>query len=263
MIHNYPNTFALVSIHYGDGYATSWGNTRHTFLLGGGTPRAWFDDSIDCYGAYENVTQQYNWYRNSYLTRQAVATDVWIEMSMDPIDADTFRVSAEIGIDAGGTAKTMRVNMVQVLDNYPTGQSYPQRNTLMQGAAYQIITVQPGESTVIANEFTLNATSLANPDDVKFIAWAQMNNSSAPAQVYNTAVLPFVDPYPVGDMDCDGLVNNADIGPFVLAITNPNGPGGYTETYPDCSMLNGECSGDGMFNNADIPCFVEILTGGK
>ncbi|MGD8453424.1 MAG: hypothetical protein PVJ57_16550 [Phycisphaerae bacterium] len=62
-----------------------------------------------------------------------------------------------------------------------------------------------------------------------------------------------------GDMNCDGLVNNFDIAPFVLALTNPEG---YAEAYPGCDPLNGDCSGDGLLNNFDIAPFVALLTGG-
>jgi len=62
-----------------------------------------------------------------------------------------------------------------------------------------------------------------------------------------------------GDLNCDGVVNNADIPAFVLALTDP---GAYATAYPTCDVLLGDVSGDGQFNNADIPAFVELLTGG-
>jgi len=64
-----------------------------------------------------------------------------------------------------------------------------------------------------------------------------------------------------GDMNCDGSINNADIPAFVLALTNPTGPGGYTETYPSCEIMNGDVDGNGVFNNGDIQAFVALLTG--
>ncbi|MGD8451033.1 MAG: VCBS repeat-containing protein [Phycisphaerae bacterium] len=60
-----------------------------------------------------------------------------------------------------------------------------------------------------------------------------------------------------GDMNCDGIVNNFDISPFVLAITDP---AGYEDEYPDCNILNADCSGDGLVNNFDISPFVSLLT---
>jgi hypothetical protein len=63
----------------------------------------------------------------------------------------------------------------------------------------------------------------------------------------------------VGDMNCDGLVNNFDITPFVLALSSP---AGYAEAYPDCDIANGDINGDGLVNNFDITPFVALLTGG-
>ncbi|MGD8452604.1 MAG: C1 family peptidase [Phycisphaerae bacterium] len=60
-----------------------------------------------------------------------------------------------------------------------------------------------------------------------------------------------------GDLNCDGTIDNFDISPFVLALTNPEG---YAEQYPDCNLLNGDVNGDGELNNFDIGAFVGLLT---
>jgi hypothetical protein len=59
-----------------------------------------------------------------------------------------------------------------------------------------------------------------------------------------------------GDMNCDGVVNNFDISPFVLAVTDPVA---YAAAYPECDILNGDCNGDGVVNNFDISPFVGLL----
>ena len=61
-----------------------------------------------------------------------------------------------------------------------------------------------------------------------------------------------------GDVNCDGLVNNQDIAPFVLLLTNPDG---YAAAYPNCDPLAGDVNGDGVINNQDIAPFVALLTG--
>jgi hypothetical protein len=66
--------------------------------------------------------------------------------------------------------------------------------------------------------------------------------------------------YRVGDMDGDGQVNNLDIAPFVLALTNPTG---FASSHPFVDpALGGDANGDGSFNNLDIAAFVGLLTGG-
>lgn len=61
-----------------------------------------------------------------------------------------------------------------------------------------------------------------------------------------------------GDMNCDGAVSVADIGGFVLALTNP---ATYAVQLPQCDMANGDTNGDGSVSVADIGSFVTLLTG--
>jgi len=72
------------------------------------------------------------------------------------------------------------------------------------------------------------------------------------------AVMQFTVARVAGDMDCDGVVNNADIPAFVLALTDL---ATYEQLYAECDAGNGDIDGDGSFNNADIPAFVALLTG--
>ncbi|MBL8880640.1 MAG: hypothetical protein JNG88_16125 [Phycisphaerales bacterium] len=71
------------------------------------------------------------------------------------------------------------------------------------------------------------------------------------------AALP--PPMTPGDMNCDGTVNNFDIDPFVLGLTDPDA---YALAFPTCNVENGDVNGDGVFNNFDIDPFVALLTGG-
>jgi len=60
-----------------------------------------------------------------------------------------------------------------------------------------------------------------------------------------------------GDLNCDGVVNNFDIDPFTLALTNP---AGYAAAYPNCDRMLADCNHDGVVNNFDIDPFVKLLT---
>jgi hypothetical protein len=62
-----------------------------------------------------------------------------------------------------------------------------------------------------------------------------------------------------GDVNCDGVVNNFDIDPFVLALTNPSS---YAAAFPDCDINNADVNADGAVNNFDIDPFVACLTQG-
>ena len=66
----------------------------------------------------------------------------------------------------------------------------------------------------------------------------------------------------VGDVNCDGNVDLADINPFVLYLSNF---AGWLATYPDCPPTNGDINGDGTYGQesfGDINPFVELLIGG-
>lgn len=63
----------------------------------------------------------------------------------------------------------------------------------------------------------------------------------------------------LGDMNCDGAVDNFDIDPFVIALT---APAAYSAAFPDCNALNGDVNGDGVLNNFDIDPFVGCITTG-
>jgi hypothetical protein len=62
----------------------------------------------------------------------------------------------------------------------------------------------------------------------------------------------------LGDVNCDGAINNFDINAFVLALTDP---GAYALAYPNCWIGLADCDNNGTVNNFDINAFVALLTG--
>ena len=187
-----PDTFAAVQIHVGDGFATSWGNARDNFYGVTGTPTAWFDGVLDAEGAYQSNSQMYNWYRSKYLQRRGVATDVTIALTGEQVSGPTYTMEATVCIESGGSAKTMRLYMVQVLDYWPMsfegGNSYS-RNGFKQAASWEDFSLRPGqECAVVQRTFTFDSRSWSSPNDIKVIAWAQRPYSSGPAEVFQAAV---------------------------------------------------------------------------
>ncbi|MGD8453445.1 MAG: hypothetical protein PVJ57_16655 [Phycisphaerae bacterium] len=65
----------------------------------------------------------------------------------------------------------------------------------------------------------------------------------------------------LGDVNCDGDVNNFDITPFVVLITDipPDYPN-YYNRWPDCDHTLGDVNGDGQINNFDIAPFIALIT---
>ncbi|MGH6959255.1 MAG: hypothetical protein ACREE7_02105 [Dongiaceae bacterium] len=63
---------------------------------------------------------------------------------------------------------------------------------------------------------------------------------------------------PLGDLNCDGALNNFDVDPFVLALLDP---AAYAAAHPDCDIANADVNGDRRVNNFDIDAFVRLLLG--
>ena len=62
-----------------------------------------------------------------------------------------------------------------------------------------------------------------------------------------------------GDLNCDGVIDNFDIDPFVLAVTSPSQ---YASQYPNCDWMLADINDDGFVDNFDIDAFVDLLAGG-
>jgi hypothetical protein len=255
MLQNFPNTFISVAVQTAV-YPCAWGNERTSFYAISGVPTAEFDGMIECRGAYSTVAQQYSWYLSAYNSCMTVPTDVVVGLQCFKVAADRIRVKAEIGIESTGVGKSMRVHFVQLLDHWPFGYTWT-RDGVKQGQNMGVISLTPGQSTVLTYDFTLDADSLAHPNDVKVVVFAQDTLASKPAQVYNGNFLNGPFGFRKGDLNCDGNVDFGDINPFVLALTNP---AGYAVQFPACDIMNGDINGDNVVDFGDINPFVRLLT---
>ncbi len=63
----------------------------------------------------------------------------------------------------------------------------------------------------------------------------------------------------LGDVNCDGAVDNGDIDAFVLALLDA---AAYAAAYPDCDINSADVNGDDSIDNGDIDGFVECLLAG-
>ena len=60
----------------------------------------------------------------------------------------------------------------------------------------------------------------------------------------------------IGDMNCDRIVNFADIDPFVLTLTDPDQ---YQVQYPDCDILEADLDCNGVINFDDITAWINLI----
>ncbi len=61
-----------------------------------------------------------------------------------------------------------------------------------------------------------------------------------------------------GDLNCNGVVNASDVGPFVLALTDAIA---YAAAYPSCSLSLADMNNDSRVDGADISQFVALIIG--
>lgn len=59
-----------------------------------------------------------------------------------------------------------------------------------------------------------------------------------------------------GDLNCDGVVNVDDIGPFALGLVDP---AGYAVAYPACFLDRADMNGDALIDGHDVQSFVDRL----
>ncbi|MDP7009053.1 MAG: hypothetical protein QGI78_05730 [Phycisphaerales bacterium] len=178
----FPDTFFPLQIHCSDSYSTSWGDIRQNFYNVPGYPTVWMDGVYGQEGSYGSPSGNYTQLRSRYMQRQAAPTDVTITMCGSSVDTDTYSVSIEVGVEVDGTGKNLRLHCAQVLHDYPANPNY--NYACFMQATSQDVTLDSGESTIRDFQFELNSASVANIENVSFIAWAQSTNASGPSEVY-------------------------------------------------------------------------------
>jgi hypothetical protein len=184
--------FAVVEYHVFDDTATSWGNARLNFYgsLYNGVPFFVYNGKYDAWPISN--------YDDALLAELDIPTDVTIHMFGVPgIGVDEYDFVAEVCIEPGGIGKTMVFQMVQVLDKFPTHHTYS-RNGFRQAASEETLTIAAGACQTVNRSFTFDSTSMATPEDILVIAWAQANGTSGPADVHQAAIShwPFAAPAP-------------------------------------------------------------------
>jgi hypothetical protein len=265
MLDNYnnatpPGTFTLLQIHVGDSYATTWGNARDSFYAITGTPTAIFDGVQTVVGA-GSVDSAYAAYMAKYNLRRAVATDVTIQLGGRQVSGATYEIKAKVGIEAGGTAKSLRIYIVQVLDDYPTSPTYS-RCCVIQAAtthgSEDLVTVSPGQFQIVTRNLTFSGPSWTTPSNIKIVAWAQdTTGGSKNVQQAATMSWPFIPLQMLGDMNGDYSVNLNDIPLFALALVDRPA---YQALYPNIDIFEaGDINKDGLLNGADVHALVPIL----
>ena len=257
LLDDYPDRLAFVQAHVVGEYATTWGANRFwNFYDFWATPSLCFDGVDRLVGSWPDEFQTYNWYCSRYLLRLGVPTDVTIALSAAHVSDSTYEITARVCVEPGGTGKTMRIYMVQVLDHWPAYPTY-HRNGLKQAATTAVITMGPGDCQDVVRTFTFDSDSWAAKNDIKIVAWAQEPLTSYPAEVYQAAWTgwPLV-PVP-GDFDDDGDVDLQDHVGFVDCMAGPGVTPGPTPPTTAQECLDAFSADD---NDVDLVDFITFQT---
>ncbi len=260
----YPGSIAMLQVHVADGVTIAWGTARFTsYPNHPAIPDVWFDGVLQMVGADPQI---YGVYLGLFNQRQAVPTDVTVEIGGQQTGDQTFTFQVRVCLAPEGVPKPVRVYLVQALDHYPSGADH-YRNCLMDATPTEDLNLDTGECQVVERTFTFNSTSWTHQADIRMVAWAQLPGDSGVREVYQAHLAswpftPLPPLYATGDMNCDGAVDFADINPFVLYMSNFDA---WETVFAGCSATVGDINSDGTYGQGvldDINPFVMLLTGG-
>ena len=201
VLENNPETTTGLMIHGGDAYTTTLGNQLINFYSLSGYPTVWLDGTWSQVGSYGSGSANANNLQNM-LNGAGSSTDVTIEVIGEELSSNQYTLDITVGVEAGGQSRNIKLYITQVYNqhNWPEANE-TQFNTLRQSAATQTFTLSPGQSHDTSHTFTLSGESL-NTQYVNYVIWAQLNNSSAPAMVYqavhSASVIKFLN-----SMECN------------------------------------------------------------
>ncbi|MFH1746782.1 MAG: hypothetical protein ABIG44_07025 [Planctomycetota bacterium] len=253
----YPDTFTFLQIHGQDGYETTWGTNRRTVFYApwDGYPTVWVCGDYKKVGGGDE-DDLFNLFRGRYFLYRSRPVDVAVTVGAEQVSGYTYKVSAQVRMDAAGEAKTVRVYISAAQGNYPTGTQYD--HCLMNPAPTATdVYLEPGDSVIVDTQITFSPLN----SNTEIITWLQEPFSTGPAIIYNAdkMVYPFEILTPVGDMNCDGEVNSYDIDGFICAMSPTCN---YEGGFPYCDRQLADCNNDYEVNAYDIDWFIAIVGGG-
>jgi hypothetical protein len=260
----YPEELAVLQIYYYDPpYTIPWGTARfYSYPNHPNIPDVWFDGVLQKLGADPQV---YWVYLDMFNARQAVPTDVTVEIGGQQLSGPTFTFQVRVCLQPDGVPRPVRVYLVRALDHFPPGGAH-YRNCLREAAPTEDINLVPGQCQVVERTMTFESESWTHQADIRVLAWVQLPLDSGVREVFQAEMAswpfaPLPPLYAVGDMNCDGTVDFGDINPFVLYLSQFTL---WQETFAGCPPTVGDINGDGTYGQesfGDINPFVELLSG--
>jgi len=257
------------------GPTTPWGSSRASFYGISGVPNVHVDGIIDLPGSVGSDQANYNRMLGSCTTRWQIPTDVTIELWGEQIDGPTWLFTAEIGVEAGGDPKTVRVHFVQVLFDYPYYADGRYNNCVRYGANLGNVELVPNETVTVEHQMTMDGTSWGSKENTRVVVIVEKPLGGGSNEVYQTqiAFYPF-DPPPnpcPWDFDGDKDIDTSDLLFLLGSWGTPAGDvdgDGDTDTGDLLELLGhwGDCptppcpwdfNGDGVVDDLDQAILME------
>ncbi len=155
--------------------------------------------------------------------RLSAATDVTIELFGKQVYPQFYRISAAVSLDEDADPLTVRVQLVNILSDYPETTDGRYNNCVRDGADMGEIALTPGETIIIEHTFQFDDTSWAVKDDIRIAAFAHTPLEYSPAVVHQAQIMAW--PFPKlqecpGDLTGDDAVDVNDL-LTLLALWGP------------------------------------------
>jgi thiol-disulfide isomerase/thioredoxin len=251
LLTDYPDSLSAIQIHSSSSnmpFYSTWNGSRYGFYGVTGIPHVRIDGVMQQAGAYPTDDQNYNNILNMINTRLAVATDLNIDIEAVPVnDTGTYDVDVKLLVEAGGSAKTVRLHLVDCVYGYPTSPGDGRyHNCVSQGFALGDYALTPGVETVVSQQITFRTQIWPGmQDNIRLVAFAQTPNSSPPAEIFNstTVAFPFAEPCPE-DLNGDGVRNLSDLGILLASYELNDG---------------GDIDGDGDTDLGDLGALLAVF----
>jgi hypothetical protein len=249
-VNRYPNLIAFVQLHVACVGALPWADDRFAYYWALQTPLAMFDGVDDLFGDQPDVAQQFAWYEAELLARSSFPTDVTLELSGYESVGPIYRVGVRVCMEPVGTARTMRLYLVQLLDHWPSSPAYA-RHGFKQALPEEDVFLTPGQCLTVQWQLHLDTESFNRARDIRLVGWLQEPQSSSPptdrAEVHQAAIAGW--PLPP-DCNANGVPDGADIAEGTSPDVNGNG---IPDECEDCNS-NGVLDPDDIANGTSPDC---------